>query len=368
MTDVPFLDLSREYKEISADWLAALGRITAAGRYLQGEETKAFESEFAAYTGAAAAIAAANGTDALTIALHAAGIGEGDEVITTPYTFFATVEAILRRGARPVFADINAHDFNLDSEAAAASITPKTRAVLAVHIFGAPMDMDALSKLAREHKLAVIEDCAQSCGAQWNGKQTGSFGDFGCFSFYPSKVLGCYGDGGMITARSPESAAYIRRLSNHGAMEPFIHQESGYNNRLDEIQAALLRIKLRRLEQAIARRRAIAGLYTQALAGLPLIAPAAPEKARHAFGSYTIRSPQRDKIRAALAGAGIGSALYYPLPLHRQPFCQKHGCMTNAPLPEADRAAAECLSLPIFPELRDEEALRAAEIIRQTLT
>lgn len=361
---VPFLALAREFAEIGAAWQAKLEEIGARGVFLNGSETKSFEAAFAKKIGTSAAIAAANGTDALTLALHAAGIGEGDEVITSPYGFFATVEAILRRGARPVFADIVPEYFTLDPKDVARRITPKTRAIIPVHLFGCPVDMTSLGELAQAHKLAVIEDCAQSCGAAWQGTKTGARGDFGCFSFYPTKVLGCYGDGGMITTSNKDHEAHIRRLSNHGASAPFIHEESGYNNRLDEIQAALLNIKLARLDEAITKRQAIARHYETLLKDTPLTLPATPEGGKHVFNAYTIRAPKRGRLQAALREADIACAHYYPLPFHLQPACKSLGGK-KGDCPHAEQACDEALSLPIFPEMREDEAEQVAATIRR---
>jgi len=255
---VPFLDLTAQFGALEAEWLAAIRETGAKGSFILGPNVADFEREFAEYVGVKHAIGVANGTDSLILSLRALGIGPGDEVITTPYTFFASSEAIDVVGATPVFADIDPASFTLDPKSVAERVTDRTRAIVPVHIFGHPCDMSALGEIARRHKLAVIEDCAQSFGATVGGRVVGSMGDAGSFSFYPTKVLGCYGDGGMITTNSDAVNEHVRRLRNHGAVKPFIHVEVGCNSRLDEIQAAILNVKLKRLDEFNARRAAIA--------------------------------------------------------------------------------------------------------------
>ena len=349
VTPVPFLDLTSEFKALEAEWFAAIREGGAAGAFVLGKNVAALETEIAAYVGVQHAVSVANGTDALILSLRALDIGAGDEVITTPFSFFATAEAITLVGATPVFVDIKPGEFNIDPSQIAARINAKTRAIMPVHLYGAPADMAAIKSLADKHKLAIVEDCAQAFGARIGSQCVGSFGTLGAFSFYPTKVLGCYGDGGMITTNDADLAARLRRLRNHGAREPGVHADIGYNSRLDEIQAALLRIKLKRIEQAIDGRRAVAHVYARALAGHVAV-PSETPSTRHAYNVFTIRHPARDTIRALLAEQQIPASLFYPHAIHRQPVYAHLGYAAGS-LPRAEAAAREVLSLPIFPGL-----------------
>ncbi len=360
---VPYLDLSEQFAGLEQEWLDSIRRTGSTGSFVLGPNVTAFEQEFAAATGVDHAVAVANGTDALILSLRALGVGPGDEVITTPYTFFATAEVVTRVGATPVFVDIDERSFNLDIDQIESRITPRTRAILPVHLFGYPVAMTELMALAQSHGLKVIEDCAQACGAVYQNHRVGSFGDTGCFSFYPTKVLGCYGDGGLVTTRDHDIAERIRRLRNHGATGPFLHDTVGYNSRLDEIQASLLRIKLRNLDDALTGRRAVADAYDRALAGTPAQPPHRPEDGGHAFNLYTVRLPERDRVRQRLADAGIGCSVCYPLPLHLQEVYVSLGYRAGD-LPRCEQASRECLSLPIYPELRQEQIDRVCEVIR----
>lgn len=363
MTDfpVPFLDLQPEFEELESEWLGAIRRIGQSGAFILGPEVHAFEREFADYTGASHAVSVANGTDALILALKALDIGPGDEVITTPYSFFATAEVISRVGATPVFVDIDPATFNLDIEQVADRVTPRTRAVLPVHLFGCPMDMTALHDTAERQGIAVIEDCAQACGAAHGGRPVGSWGAFGCFSFYPTKILGCYGDGGIITLRDQSHVDRIKSLRNHGASEAFMHDAIGYNSRLDEIQAALLRIKLRRLGESIERRRRVASWYERGFAGSDVVAPTSPH-GDHVYNLYTIRTPDRDRVKERLREAGIGFNLCYPVPLHLQKVYRGLG-YGPGDLPHADRASRECISLPIYPHMSEAQVQRVVDVV-----
>jgi dTDP-4-amino-4,6-dideoxygalactose transaminase len=351
---VPYLDLSRQFEELREEWFSAIRAAGASGSFILGPQCQAFEREFAAAVGAEHAIGLANGTDALELSLRALGIGPGDEVITTPYTFFATAEAVTRVGATPVFADIEAGSFNIDPAGAAARITPRTRAILPVHIFGHPADMTALAELAGRHGLALVEDCAQAFGARHAGRAVGSFGATGCFSFYPTKVLGCFGDGGMITTNDSALDARVRKLRNHGATAPFMHDVVGCNSRLDEVQAAILRLKLKRINRDVAGRRRVADAYDARLRGTTAVPPPRPENGEHVFNLYTIRIPDRDLARARLTERGIGSSLCYPLGLHLQEV-YRHLGYRPGDLPVAEQASLEALSLPIYPELTEEQ-------------
>jgi dTDP-4-amino-4,6-dideoxygalactose transaminase len=363
---VPFLDLGTEFRGLEAEWLQAIHASGEAGTFILGPQVSALEREIAAYVGVGHAVAVANGTDSLVLSLRALDIGPGDEVITTPFTFFATTEAITVVGATPVFADILPDCYTLDPASVRALISKRTRAVLPVHLYGHPARMDDIQQIAREHRLAVIEDCAQAFGAKVGGKRVGSMGDAGSFSFYPTKVLGCYGDGGMITTNSADLAERLRRLRNHGAVQPFIHTEIGYNSRLDEIQAALLRIKLRAIDEAIAGRRAVAAEYDRRLAGLPLTPPTEPKAHGHVFNLYTLRSDRRDALRTALSAHEVASNVCYPVPLHLQKVYEELGYRAGS-LPVAEKAAREVLSLPIYPGMPATDIARVCEVVRAAL-
>jgi dTDP-4-amino-4,6-dideoxygalactose transaminase len=363
---VPFLDLGAEFKELEAEWLDAIRASGQSGSFVLGPNVTAFEQDVARYIGCGHAVAVANGTDALVLSLRALGIGPGDEVITTPFTFFATAEAITLVGATPVFADIDPDSYALDPASVRARVTKKTRALIPVHLYGHPADMDAMQALAKEHGLAIVEDCAQAFGASIGGKRVGSIGDTGSFSFYPTKVLGCYGDGGLITTNSEETAQHLRRLRNHGAVQPFMHTEIGYNSRLDEIQAALLRIKLRKIDDAIEGRRAVADAYDQGLEGLPVTLPKRPARGAHVFNLYTIRSSKRDALRQALTAANAASSVCYPMPLHLQEVYRGLGYRAGS-LPVAEKAAGEVLSLPIYPGMPVAYSARVCELVRAAL-
>lgn len=361
---VPFLDLSPQFSGLQDEWLASIRNIGASGAFVLGPNVAEFEQEFARYTGTNRAVALANGTDALVLSLRALNVGPGDEVITTPYTFFASAEAINMVGAKPVFVDIEPASFNLDPQQIEPAITARTRAILPVHIFGHPADMNLLCDLADTHGLRIIEDCAQACGAQIHDKKVGSFGATGTFSFYPTKVLGCYGDGGMVTTDDPELEQKLRKLRNHCAISSFIHDDIGFNSRLDEIQASLLRIKLAEVETAIAARQQVVAWYAEGLAGTDAITPGAPEDGRHVFNLYTVRVPRRDRVRQHLADAGIGFSVCYPQPLHLQPVYRSLG-YNIGDLPESELAARQCISLPIFPGMQPEQVDRVCEVVKQ---
>jgi dTDP-4-amino-4,6-dideoxygalactose transaminase len=363
---VPFLDLSDEFEHISGEWTESIREIGKSGRFILGPNVASFESEFAAYIGTKHAISVANGTDALILSLRALGIGAEDEVITSPFTFFASAEAIDHVGATPVFADINEHTFTLEPDSIRQHLTDRTRAILVVHLFGCPVDMPEIMDIATQHGLEIIEDCAQSFGANSGSHKVGSIGSTGCFSFYPTKILGCYGDGGMISLNRQETVDRLLRLRNHGAVEPFIHTEIGYNSRLDEIQAALLRIKLRKVDQDIRRRREIAALYTELLHDHDVITPALPRQSGHVFNLYTIRLGQRDRARQVLTENGIACTVCYPQPLHLQPVYAHLG-YGSGDLPVCERLASEVLSLPIFPAMTEKQVEQVVRILASAL-
>jgi dTDP-4-amino-4,6-dideoxygalactose transaminase len=367
---VPFLDLGAEFAELAPRWHAALADIGARGAFILGSNVQAFEQEAAAYVGAAHATGVANGTDALVLALRALGIGPGDEVITTPFTFFASAEAISTVGATPVFADIDPDSFNLDPASVAARITPRTRGLMPVHIFGHPCDMDALGTLACDHQLVVVEDLAQAFGAEWGGRRVGSFGHAAGTSFYPTKVLGGYGDGGMLFCREAEVDAEVRHLRNHGASAPFVHDVIGCNSRLDEVQAALLRMKLERLEAAVSARRAVAAAYGERLAGLDgVVTPPDPAGGRHAYNLYTVRIPggRRDAVRAHLGEHGVPTSQCYPEGLHLQAVYADLGYRAGD-LPVVEQACTETLSLPVFPGMSEAQIDRVCAVLGEAVT
>jgi dTDP-4-amino-4,6-dideoxygalactose transaminase len=362
--NIPMLDLKAEYLLLRDEIEPAVCAALAACQYIGGPNVKAFEAEAAAYAGVRHAISCASGTDALLIALRAIGLGPGDEVITTAFTFVATASTVLMCGAKPVFVDIDARTFNLDLTQVAAAVTPATRAILPVHLFGQPVQLEPLRRLCEQHGIKLVEDAAQSFGADYAGRKSGAYGDIGCTSFYPSKNLAAFGDGGLMITDNDRLAAELRVLASHGSRERYHHHVLGYNSRLDEIQAAILRVKLKRLDSFNNRRRAIADSYDRHLAGL-VETPLADGHGRHVYHQYTILSDRRDAIQKALTEAGIACAVYYPVPLHRQEmFAATHG---HVALPVTESVARRCLSLPISPMLRDEQIERVAGTIRRTL-
>jgi dTDP-4-amino-4,6-dideoxygalactose transaminase len=359
---IPICDPAAEYAELAPAIDAAVRRVLSSGRYVLGPEGEALEAELAAYVGAAHAVGVASGTDALHLALRAAGIGAGDEVVLPAFTFVATAEAVSHAGARPVFADIEPASFCLDVRAVERALTRRTRAVVAVHLFGQTAPVAELAALCRDRRLVLVEDCAQALGADDTGVRAGAWGDFGCFSFYPTKNLAAAGDGGMVCTRDARAAARIRMLRHHGSRRAYVHETLGWNSRLDELQAAILRVKLAHLDDFNARRAALASRYSELLAGTRLVLPAAHGRGRHVWHQYTVRHPRREALRAALEEAGIASMVYYPLPLHRQapfaPDCE------GLRLPETEAAAAEVLSLPIYPQLAEAAQRRVGEVLR----
>jgi len=360
---IPPFDLSEQFKIIGAEINQAVLEVLASGRYIGGAAIENFETQFAQYIGSEIAIACNSGTDALFLALRALGIGAGDEVITTPFTFIATAETISAVGATPVFIDIHPKSFNLDLAQIESAITEKTKAIVPVHLFGQPVDMTRLMAIANAHNLFVIEDCAQATGAEWAGKRVGSIGQIGCFSFYPTKNLGACGDGGAITTNDPKIAAKLKMLRDHGRNSGYYHEELGVNSRLDAVQAVILQIKLRYLDRWNQQRQDIADRYHSLLAPVPgIIVPSAIEGGRSVWNQYTIRVEHehsvqqnyRDQLRSDLQTKSVTTMIYYPLPLHLQPVYQSLGYQPGQ-LPESDRAANQVLSLPMFPELSYEQ-------------
>jgi dTDP-4-amino-4,6-dideoxygalactose transaminase len=359
---IPMVDLKRQFQGIKGEIIHILTEILESSHYVLGSKVSEFEKKVAAFHGVKQAIGVASGTDALHLAIDALDIGEGDEVITTPFTFFATAEAILYTGATPVFADIQSDTMNIDPQQIEAHITSRTKAILPVHLFGHPCDMKEILRIAKRHRLKVIEDCAQSFGARINSKTVGSIGDAGCFSFYPSKNLGGYGDGGMVTINNPRLAALIRELRNHGSRGSYRHRRVGYNSRLDEIQAGILLIKFKRIEEYNEQRRRNALLYNDLLRNM-VLCPVEREGAFHVYHQYTITNRKRERIQQALRGKGISSVVYYPVPLHLQQAMKFLG-YHKGDFPAAEKAAREVLSLPMYPELEEATIERICRTIR----
>lgn len=358
---IPMVDLKGQFEKIRGEIRSVVNEIIDSSTYVLGPKVREFEERVAAYHGSADAVAVASGTDALHLALTALGIGKGDEVITTPFSFFATVEAVLYTGATLVFADIEPDTMNIDPNRIREKITDRTRAILPVHLFGHPAGMAEIMELAREHGIRVIEDSAQSFGASIGGKMNGSFGDAGCMSFYPSKNLGSFGDGGMVIVKEKSTGEHLRKLRNHCSTGSYMHDAIGFNSRLDELQAGVLLVKLKRIDLYNDMRRSRAGIYTRLL-GDAVKCPTQRKGYRHVYHQYTIRSPRRDEIRAALKAEEIASMIYYPLPLHLQKALSEMGHV-EGDFPEAERAAAEVLSLPMYPELPDLDVERVASVV-----
>ena len=368
MKKVPLLDLTRQTQPLLPQLRRACDAVMKRGSFILGQEVDRFEREFARFCRTRFAVGVASGTDALELALRALGVGPGDLVATVSLTFLATGDAILHVGAEPLFIDIDPRTYtmnpaDLDRRLRRLSARDRKRlkAVLPVHLYGHPCDMDSIRRVAAKHRLAVVEDAAQAAGARWKGRPVGSFGDAGCFSFFPSKNLGAFGDAGMVTVSSGKAAERIRSLRMHGR-EGKLQTALGRNSRLDEIQAAILRVKLRRLRRWVEQRRALARAYTRRLDGLPgLICPVEAPGAEHAYHLYVIRSRRREKFRQALEKRGISSRVYYPVPLHRQPLYR--GLTHGTGLNETDRACREVLALPIFPELTPSEFNRVCAAV-----
>ncbi len=360
---IPMVDLGKQFAEIKEEILEMMSQILESSQYILGPKVNEFERQMAEYTGVSQAIGVASGTDALHLVVEALGIGDGDEVITTPFTFFATVEAIIYTGAKPVFVDIELETFNMDCSKIEEKITPRTRAILPVHLFGHPSDMEKMMEIAERNNLFVIEDCAQSIGAALKGKKVGSFGNAGCFSFYPSKNLGAYGDGGMITLDDHHLSDSIKSLRNHGSKGSYIHDAVGFNSRLDEIQAGILLVKLKRLKEYNKKRRLNASLYRQALCNM-VRCPSEKEGAYHVYNQYTILARDRDRIQKTLKENSVSSVVYYPLPLHLQKALSFLG-HREGDFPRAEQASREVLSLPMYPELEESSIKKIAKIIKR---
>ena len=374
---IPLLDLHRQYQQIREEVLAAVERVCASQQFILGAEVEALEGELAAYTGAKAAVGCASGTDALWLALLAAGLQTGDAVITTPFSFFASASAIVRAGARPVFADVDPGTLNLDPSQLSRQFQSggayKVRALLPVHLYGQCADMDRLQHVADEFQLPIIEDAAQAIGARWRGQSAGGIGVAAAFSFYPTKNLSAYGDAGLVTTSDLEMAEHMRKLRNHGSPRRYHHEEFGWNCRMDAIQAAILRVKLTHIETWNQQRRQRAAIYDRLLTEAGLAAkqfksPVRPlqtsQPAFHVFHQYIVRASRREELRHFLSERKIGTEIYYPVPLHLQP-CFAYLGYRPGDLPESERAATEVLALPMFPELTEAEQKHVVQAIAE---
>jgi dTDP-4-amino-4,6-dideoxygalactose transaminase len=361
---LPLVDLKAQHRSIRAELDRAIARVLDETSFILGGEVAEFERAFARYVGSEGAVGVASGTAALRLALAACGVGPGDEVITTAHTFMATAEAISLSGAKPVFVDIDPVSYALDPAAVAAAITVRTRAIVPVHLYGQPADLGALAQLARRHKLWLIEDAAQAHGAELLGKRCGAIGDLGCFSFYPGKNLGACGDAGAVTGNDLELLERVRRLRDHGRKSKYLHEEVGFAERMDALQAAILSVKLSHLEDWTEKRRHAARRYDALLAGTGLELPKETPGSRHVFHLYVVRARRRDALLEHLQARGIGAGIHYPVPLHRQPayLAQGYGALS---LPHTEQAAREVLSLPLFPELTDEQARSVASAVEE---
>jgi len=364
---IPLVDLTAQFQTLRDEVMAAIEAVLASGQLFLGPNTGAFEDEFAAYCGSRFAVGVGNGTDALHLALRAAGVGPGDEVITVSHTFIATVEAILMAGAQPVLVDIDPRTFNMDADAIEQAITPRTRAIVPVHLYGRLADMDTVLDVARRHRLLVIEDASQAQGAvDRQGRRAGSLGDLGCFSFYYAKNLGAYGEAGAVLTADAALDRRLRLLRSHGESQRYAHELMAFNCRPDEIQMAVLRIKLRHLEAWNARRRAHALCYHELLADLPLQLPELRHDGSHVYHQYVIRTSQRDAVRARLAELGVATGVHYPVPIHLQPAAHGLGYGPGS-LPHTEQVAGEILSLPMYPELTEAQLATVAESLAAAL-
>jgi dTDP-4-amino-4,6-dideoxygalactose transaminase len=353
-----------QYQAHKAEIDAAVAKVMEKGWYVIGEEVKAFEAEFSAFTETAYGVGVGSGTEALHLAIAACGIGPGDEVITVSHTAVATVAAIELTGAKPVMVDIENGYYTIDPGKISAAITSRTKAIVPVHIYGQPADLDSIMKIAKARGLRVIEDCAQAHGARYKGKRVGSPGDIGCFSFYPTKNLGAIGDGGIIVTNDPKLAEKARLLREYGWAERYVSHITGWNSRLDELQAAILRVKLKYLDQDNRQRAELAKIYDQELRGLPLRLPAVRDEVTHVYHLFVIRTAERDQLLAYLKANGVGALVHYPLPVHLQP-AYKNRLAKPGDLPETEKAAAEILSLPLYPELTREDIDLICDLIKK---
>ncbi|OGO29100.1 MAG: erythromycin biosynthesis sensory transduction protein eryC1 [Chloroflexi bacterium RBG_16_54_18] len=357
---IPMVDLRAQYEPLEAEIQSAWRDSLASMRLFLGPNVQAFEQEFAAYCGVEQAIGVGDGTSALHLALRACGVGPGDEVITVSHTFIATVEAIIQTGAVPVFVDIDENSYTMDVSQIEAKITRRTKAILPVHLYGQCADMDPILQIARDHQLYVIEDACQAHGAEYKGRKAGSMGDLAGFSFYYSKNLGAYGEAGMVTTRNEGFAHQIRKMRDHGSEKRYLHDIPGWNCRLDELQAAVLRVKLPHLDQWNNLRRERATIYRQKLSGLEIMTPAECSNREHIYHLYVIRVKQRDELKNWLSERNIGTGIHYPIPCHLQEACSEFG-YTKGSLPVTEQVVQEILSLPMYPELRQDQIERVIQ-------
>ena len=359
---VPYLDLKAQYQSIKPEIDAAIARVLDNSQFVLGSEVAGFEQEFAAYCGASECIALNSGTSALHLALLAAGVGPGDDVITVPFTFVASVAAILYVGARPILVDIDPRSFTMNPAGIAAAVTPRTKAILPVHLYGQPADMDPILEVAQRNNLVVIEDAAQAHGAKYKGRPVGSLADIACFSFYPTKNLGAYGEGGAVTTSNAEYSRTIRMLRDWGQDRKYHHVLHGFNYRMEGLQGAILRVKLRHLDQWTEARRAAASKYNRLLADCGVDLPTEMPWARHVYHVYTLRSEDRDALQSTLNAEGIQTAVHYALPAHLQPAYSDLGYARGA-FPQSEKAAKEVLSLPLYPEITDVQIQKVAQAL-----
>jgi dTDP-4-amino-4,6-dideoxygalactose transaminase len=369
MTDttkrVSFVDLVRQHRCIKDEVNQAISKVMEKGSFILGENVREFEREFASYIGVNYGVGVGSGTDALMLALHALGIKNGDKVITVSFTFTSTVDCIVHNGATPLFVDIDPETYTLDVSKVKKIITKKTKAIIAVHLYGHPVDMDPLLQIAKENNLHVVEDACQAHGAEYKSRKVGSMGDCACFSFYPAKNLGAYGDGGIFVTNDEQIAERVRMLRNYGEREKYHHAFIGYNSRLDEIQAAILRVKLRYLDKWIEARRRNARRYSELLSDIPNVAiPSEAPYAKHVYHLYAIGTKQRDELRNWLSYRGISTGVHYPIPIHLQEAYKYLGFL-NGSFPVAEKVAKEILSLPMFPELTEDEICYVSESVKE---
>ena len=358
---IPFIDLRAEYAEISEEIAQAIQRVLKSGWFILGEEVKKFEEEFSKYIGTKYGVGVNSGSDALFLALKARGIGKGDEVITVSHTFISTVDAIVRNGAKPVFVDIDPDTYCMAATKIEKKITTRTRAILPVHLYGHPADMAPIMEIAEKYNLFVIEDACQAHGAEYKGRKVGGLGDMGCFSFYPVKNLGAYGDGGIVVTNSEDLAEKLGLLRNYGQSQKYYHDFVGVNSRLDEIQAAVLRVKLKHLDEWTEKRRCVAKLYSVLLEDSAVVASIEKEYAKHVYHLYVVRSKNRNRLQQYLSNNGIDTMIHYPIPVHKQKAYLNLGYTANLPI--AERMCDEILSLPVHPWLNDDEISSIAEVI-----
>ena len=366
-TKVPLLDLVAQYQEIKPEMDAAIQRVLDSGYFILGPEVAAFEEEVAAYLGVANGIGVASGTDALILALRALNIGPGDEVILPAYTFFATIGAILHVGATPVLVDIDEQTYCIDIEQTDAKVTSATKAIIPVHLYGQAAEMEALTEIADEHNLNIIEDNAQAFGAEYKGRKTGALGNIGCLSFFPSKNLGGYGDGGMVVTDNPELAEKIRMLRAHGWRKKYFPEVLGYNSRLDALQAAILRVKLNYIDRWNDGRRKVAHTYSKALSDSPNFkTPYEAPNRKHVYHLYILQMTNRDQVQAQLKEAGIGTSIYYPQPLHLAEPCRELG-YAEGDFPITEKASRETLAIPVYPEMSAAQIDYVLEVVKTSV-